>query len=242
MKKFTIVFPTRERVELLDRLLKSIQLNTNNLDAIEVIIAVDTDDHKSKLYYNSRGVKYGFVKLFVVKRSLNFSRDYYNFLAAQGTGRWIIACNDDAEFATKDWDVMAEYTLNKYIGDTANVVYGWIDDDFKESNRAAGHGKYCCFPLIGREGFNALGYVFPPSIPTWGADIWMCRLYNTIDRAVVLPIQIKHLCHHNQTREQDHISKRIAQNQVDFDITPRYSEVNSLLEALRTKDATNVKS
>lgn len=235
-KKFTIVFPTRERIILLDKILNSIKLTTANSSEIEVLIAIDSDDVKTKLYFERH--YFDFVKVFHVKRSLNFSKDYYNFLARLGTGKYIIAVNDDAVFESAGWDIIAWDILEEYIGEGPNIVHGWIADGL-DGYRATGHGEYCCFPLIGREGFNALdGMIFPDRIPTWGADIWMRKIYDTIDRIVKIPITIRHYCHHNKTRDQDAISKRIANNQVPFDINPRYEEINALIAVLRKNKVT----
>ncbi len=225
---FTIVFPSRDRTGLLFNLLQSIKRNTTGLAYIEVLIAVDEDDKITQNFLVNN--KYGFVKMFVVPRSkdMNFSRDYYNFLAKQSKGRWIITANDDCVFETEGWDVIAYNVLK----DQPGVVYGWIQDGI-DGFRAQGHGNYCCFPLQGRAGFEALGYIFPPRIPNWGADIWAKGLYDQVDSVVEVPITLRHFCHHNQTRDQDAISKRIAMNQVPFDMKPSYQEVNALLGALR---------
>ena len=226
-KRFSIIFPSRDRHELVSKLLGSIAAMTFNIADIEVLIAIDDDDTKSENFLKNFGVP--FVQYFKVKRSLNFSQDYYTFLAKQSTGRWIITINDDCVFETPAWDVDAFNVLDQKPG----VIYGWIEDGLG-GFRAKGHGNYCCFPLQGRKGFEALGYIFPPRIPTWGADIWAKNLYDQIGSVVALPFTIRHFCHHNQTREQDHINKRIAHNQVPFDMRVTYEEINKLLQAKRT--------
>ena len=224
--KFSFVFPTRERPHLLKNLLDSFVKNTDNMEEIEVLIAVDNDDRDSFNFLCSAG--YPFVKVYQVSRSLNFSRDYYSFLATKSTGRWIITINDDCVMETPSWDTKAYEVLK----DKPGVVYGWIQDGI-DGYRARGHGNYCCFPLFGREGYEALGYIFPTRVPTWGADIWAKNLYDQINSVVEIPITLRHYCHHNKTREQDHISKRIANSQVPFDMRPTYDEVNKLLAAKR---------
>ncbi len=231
--KFSIVFPTRERTGLLCDLLTSIQKTTANISDVEVLIAVDVDDKATQksLRFNA----YPFVKVYECARSLNFSRDYYTMLAQQSKGRWIITANDDCRFETQNWDKIAYETLK----DQSGIVYGWIQDGI-DGFRAKGHGNYCCFPLQGRAGFEALGYIFPERVPTWGADIWAKNLYDQVDSVVDIPITLRHFCHHNLTREQDAISKRIAMNQVPFDMTPTYEEINKLLLALRKEQKAKV--
>ena len=224
--KFSIIFPSRDRQDLLLKMLQSLTHNTTHLDQIEVLIAVDHDDKKTFKFLCDLSLP--FVKIYQVMRSLNFSRDYYNFLAKESKGRWIITANDDCVMETPHWDDLAYDVLK----DKPGVIYGWIEDRLG-GFRANGHGNYCCFPLQGRAGFEALGYIFPTRVPTWGADIWAKNLYDQIGSCVKLPITLRHDCHHNKTREQDHISKRIAHNQVPFDMRPTYEEINKLIEAMK---------
>jgi hypothetical protein len=191
-----------------------------------VLLAVDEDDSITRNFLLSS--HFNFVKVFYVKRSLNFSQDYYTFLAKQSTGRWIITVNDDCQVETEGYDEK----IYEALKDRSGVVYGWSEDGIGEF-RAHGHGNYCCFPLQGRAGFEALGYIFPPRLPTWGADIWAKCLYDQLQAVVTLPITIRHYCHHNGTREQDEISKRIQNHQIQFDMRPSYDEVNRLLKAKR---------
>ncbi len=238
---FSIVLPSRERPALLRTLLDSIALTTKDIENVEVLIAIDEDDTVNKEFFAQN--KWGFVQVFEVKRSLNFSRDYYNFLARKTTGKWIIACNDDATFFTPHWDFIAAKVLNEFVGKGPNVVHGWIQDNLGKW-RAPGHGDYCCFPLFGRDGFEAMGQrVFPDRIPTWGADIWTKKLYDHVERVVHLPMTIDHACHHNFTREQDAVSRRIMENQVPFDVEPTYDEINCLIRAMRpVKEQANASS
>lgn len=227
-KKFSFVFPTRERPDLLGKFIGSVYEMTKNLDDVEVLIAVDMDDHITHAYLQERP-DIPFLRVFPVERSLNFSRDYYSYLASHSTGEYIITANDDCVIETPNWDVIAYETLKIHGG----VVYGWMED-LLGKHRAKYFGNYCCFPLFGRAGYEALGYIFPERIPTWGADIWAHDLYEQIGAVVEIPVTFAHYCHHNETREQDAISKRIAENQVAYSCTPTYDEINKLLRALRS--------
>lgn len=224
--KFSIILPTRERPELLKRLLDSICVTSQDCSELEVLLAVDSDDSITWEFLNSNN--YHFVKPFEVQRSLNFSQDYYSFLGKQAKGRWVIVCNDDAVFETPQWDVLAYEVLK----DKPSIVYGWSEDGIGEF-RAKGHGVYCCFPLFGRGGIEALGCVFPSRIPTWGADIWARMIYDHVQSIVTLPITIRHYCFHNNTRPADKINSRIQNSQVLYDIRPKYEEVNVLLGVLK---------
>jgi len=228
---FSIVFPSRDHHILLTNLLASISTNTKDINRTEVLVAIDDDDQAMQEFVRTHD--YTFVKFFTVPRSLNFSRDYYTYLYKQSRGKWIIACNDDAEFITQEWDVKAKAALEAYIKTGHNIVYGWIED-MLGPYRLTQFGNYCCFPLIGRDGIEALGGVFPERIPTWGADIFIEQLYRNLGRIIKLPIVIKHISVHNKLRAPDAIHQRIAQNQVPCSVNPTPQEINALIMALRS--------
>lgn len=222
---FSIIFPSRERIILLQKLLESIKRTTVDLEAIEVLIAVDNDDEETKkvLYQWN----YSFVKYFEVSRSSNFSRDYYNFLYEKSKGKWIIAINDDAEFMTERWDVKAITVLNKFIDGGQNIVYGWIEDMLGDA-RSTYIANYSCWPLLGRDGIKAVGHFFPTRINAWGADIWVAKLYDKVQKTVHIPMTIKHICHHNGTRKQDDINKRVSVISGNYSVEPTLNELEAL--------------
>lgn len=236
-KKFSIIFPTRERPKLLDQLLSSICTTTACLDDVEVLIAYDKDDEATKQYIRRCGWK--FPVWIECERSLNFSRDYYSKLAKMSRGQWLMIINDDTKFKTPDWDMKAGAVLSAYVGIGPNVVYGWVEDELGR-NRLTEFNNYTCFPILGWEGVQALGFVFPERIPMWGADIWCRDLYGEVDRVVKVPITIAHICHHNKTREQDHVNKRVQANSHQATpavMQPTYDEINKILQALESKNA-----
>lgn len=224
--KFSIIFPTRERTKLLKSFLDSIYKNTYCIEEIEVLIAIDEDDVTDYSFLT----EYKFLQSFSVKRSLNFSQDYYNFLASKSKGSWIITANDDCMCETKNWDHTVYNILKVHNG----VVYGFIEDGLG-GFRVRGQREYCCFPLFGRIGYEALGYVFPGRIPTWGADIWAANLYHQVSSVVKLPITFRHYSYHNRSRQQDHISRRIASNQIFYSVRPGREEMEKLLNAMNKK-------
>lgn len=228
---FSIVFPTRERTELLENLLKSIAKNTTDLKNIEIRIAYDIDDQATADFILAKKFPELPITWVCGTRSLNFSRDYYTSLALSTSGKWVVVINDDTEFRTPGWDTIAAKALQDAIGDGPNVMYGWVEDNLGKA-RAMQFNNYTCFPILGRAGIDALGYVFPERIPLWGADIWCRYLYGHVKRVAEVPITIAHICHHNGTRPQDHINKRIQANTPPVPMTPTAEEINKLLRIL----------
>ena len=95
-------------------------------------------------------------------RQNNLTTGYYDRLAKLSTGRYIQVLNDDCIFVTEHWDVLALNEISK-IPWPDRIFYGRVADDLGCA--------YACFPLLSRELFNALGWVFHPEFPGWGADI-----------------------------------------------------------------------
>ena len=231
-KKFSIIFPTRERPELLNGILRSIYATTKNIDDVEIFISYDFDDSVTKAIIPA----WPGVNWVECARSLNFSRDYYNKMGRMTEGKYIIVCNDDAVFESPEWDKLAEEEILRRTSGKDSVFMGWIEDGLGEA-RAKGIGQYCCFPLVGRDGFLAHGFIFPERLPTWGADCWMAQVYGIIGRIYRLPITIRHLTPHNGTRPVDYVQQRIRDNQVPFDMNPSSTEIRALKEAIRKKAA-----
>jgi len=232
---FSIILPSRDRQRLLTNLLRSIEKNTGYLNKVEVLVAYDNDDGAMESYAYWAKENIGpWVKFYDVPRSSNFSKDYYTYLYNQSSGRWVIACNDDAEFITPNWDIEAKKALGDYIKSGPNVVYGWIEDELGTS-RMTQFGDYCCFPLLGRDGVDSLGYYFSDAVPIWGADIWLQKLYKNVSKVCKIPFTIKHISHHNGLREQDELNKRLASinAKIQCSMQPTYEEINNLICAIK---------
>jgi glycosyltransferase involved in cell wall biosynthesis len=226
---FSIILPSRERPELLKSFIQSIEKTTEDFDNIEVLIALDECDKHTDYKFLE---EYEYVLVFRVRRSANFSKDYYNFLASQSIGNWIICANDDSEFKTDGWDNLALGVLES----RPNIVYGFIEDGM-DGYRVAKYDPYCSFPLIGRKGYETLGYIFPDRIPIWGANLWVKYLYEELNSWVKLPIKIQHLTHRNKTRSIDHINEQITRKYMFVLPDPTRLEFEKLRIALEQEKA-----
>lgn len=224
--KISLIFPSRGRVQLLRRLLESIEKTTRRGDGVEVLVAVDRDDAETMMVvdcFSGVGVA---VRGYWVDRSVNFSRDYYNFLYGKSVGRWVMAINDDAVFETDGWDEVVRESLAG-----RDVVYGVIEDCLGDAKLPT-MGEYSCWPLLGRGGVDVLGYFFPERIPTWGADIWAAKLYRRAGAVVPVPVVIRHVCHHNGLRERDEINVRVGNNAGVYSAEPTGDEVGKIMRAI----------
>ena len=125
---FSLIFPTRERPELLTNLLQSLDDNTSNKKEVEILIAKDKCDETDVWSIVKKFDKLN-ISVYEVDRSTNFSRDYYNFLARQSSGNFIWALNDDVEFPQKFWDITLNSELELYLRNKPDrIVYCMTGD------------------------------------------------------------------------------------------------------------------
>jgi hypothetical protein len=200
---FSILLASRERVPLLTKFLQSLKENTKYIGAIEVLIGIDHDDKETCLSEEDLVIRFPFVRFFRRHRSKFLNKDYLNWLFQFSHGKYVMACNDDVEVKTKDWDEIAINTLEKYLSDKVDgIVYGYVEDGLNDR-----HGMgYCCFPLFSRRAIQAVGWVLPPVFRSWNADIAAWRVYSSIERICAIPVLFDHISYHTGKRSRDQIS------------------------------------
>lgn len=185
---FSLFLPTRGRKKLLTELLTS--LKETVVGEVEVLIALDTDDKSPELHI------YPNTRYFRVKRSDNFSRDYYNYLASKSRGKYLVGINDDCEFLTYGWDVKSEEEIEEFLKDKPDrLLYGIFD--------TLDGSEIAWFPVMTRETYETLGYYCNELFPTNGADRNLKKVF-TIPRQLKLSSQVLHKQH------KDELSMRIC--------------------------------
>jgi hypothetical protein len=199
---FSLILPSRERINLLENLLESLLKNTSDIDNIEVWIAFDWDDSQSVKNIKKLSNKFTFTQFLVTDRQNNLSDGYYNRLAKISNGKFVQVLNDDCQIVTNSWDekaikVLSEY--QKFISD--GILYGKAQDE--------GIG-YSCFPLLSRQAIEAMGWFFHPEMTAWGADIHLHEVYSKVNRVIDLPYKVDHISHHTGKRDRDNVNYRLS--------------------------------
>jgi len=205
---FSIILASRERLELLSSLIDSIHNNTKDIEKVEVLVGIDNDDSISQKAALHLPKTYPFSHFFSRNRSSNLNNDYLNWISGSyAKGKYFIICNDDSRFQTKNWDEIIINKLENYLSDKPDrIAYGFMSDSLL--NR---HGMgYCCFPLITKEAFDALGFSMPPEYNSWNADIALWQIYSSINRICDLSeVTIDHISYHAGKRDPDHINNHV---------------------------------
>lgn len=202
---WSLVFPTRERLELLEGMLRSIMETAFDINRVEAVIYVDDNDPVTVPALNYLRLAYPFAHFNVGPRRANFSIFYYTQPALGSTGRNVMALNDDTRFITHHWDKIGAEAMDEARARWKDGIFmGKCDDGLKAS--------YPCFPVLSREALQALGWVFHPEFTTWGADIHLHKVMSDpcVGRVIDLPFSVEHICHHTMKREQDHVNRRMA--------------------------------
>lgn len=176
--KFSLILPTRNNIEGLKKMFKSIEDTAFYLPNVEVLLAVDLDDPQYEEIKNIE-TKVNF-QTYRREQSTYFPRDYYNWLALMCDGDAIQAFNDDACYETPCWDeIIAKKVKGKDI---------WFAD-IHDTTRP----HYPCFPMVSRKAYERLGFILHPQIHNWPSD---GKIYEVYDKAGVIvnchDVKIKH--------------------------------------------------
>tara|TARA_R110000751_G_scaffold245503_1_gene345486 strand:+ start:8636 stop:9556 length:921 start_codon:yes stop_codon:yes gene_type:complete len=190
----SIIVPTRDNIENLeDGFLKSVIINTNNINNIELVFVVDEDDKKTiDFLSNNQALKeLTFLQILKRKRSNNITEDYYNYGAKKSYGFFVMPGADDIQIDTPNYDLILIKTREGMIKTEGRYTkHFFLIKTFGEGN--VGGDGYCCFPILTRDSVNLLGYFLaPPSVPAWGADWFIDKIYTVLNKVAATHPNIK---------------------------------------------------
>lgn len=148
----SVLLPTRQRVSLVERSVKTLLDNADNPSDIEILIAYDNNDLDSRVYFESLdwhnlifdyGASY---KTFKTNPwGYNGLHNYYNLLAAHSTGDWLMIWNDDAIMQSCAWDTEIKAHTG-FIG-----MLHMVTENYRE--------KFALFPIIPQVWIKIFGCV-----------------------------------------------------------------------------------
>ena len=161
---FSLLLPTRGRVEMLRRLFDSIVEHTHRLDQLEICLCLDEDDPESLAVEDERLE----IKKAVIPKGLHMGE--MNRAAYEvSTGRYVMIFNDDIILRTKGWDILVREILEHLPDDIALIHVN--DLLFRE--------KLCTFPLVSRAACEAID-ICPPSYHRYQIDDHIYDTYNLL--------------------------------------------------------------
>ena len=183
---FTIMIPTRKRINHLKLCLESIFSTVSNPNNIEIRLAIDEDDTYTKRQIKSIISSYKNIFIHERNRGVSQADDYFNWMALRFCkGKYLIGGTDDGLMRTKDWDINSYERLENFLKDKPDgIVCGILDDGEQKIQKCTWFT--CDYPVISKVATNVLGFYFDWHFPRYGSDLDITKTYNAINRIVDL--------------------------------------------------------
>ena len=166
MSLFSLLIPTRQRVDLINRLFQSIVNTTASTENLEIILGIDNDDNGSKaISHDVLQIKKVILPAGATMGALN--RACFD----ASSGRYVMLMNDDVILRTKNWDKILYSTASLYKDD---IVLIHVNDLlFRE--------KLCTFPILSRKACLQIG-ICPSQYRRYRIDDHIYDVYNLLAR------------------------------------------------------------
>jgi len=177
--RIAILLPTRGRTAALDRSLIGLLEKAADLDKIQVLLGLDSDDTVGIAHFQEKlqpkldnmGVHYTAMSF----DPMGYSRlhDYVNTLALASSADWMFFWNDDAVMETKDWDLEIE----KYTGQFKLLAVHTHHDH-----------PYSIFPIVPRAWLDLIGHLSLHSMN----DAWLSQNAYCVDIYQRIDVHVLH--------------------------------------------------
>ena len=146
----SVMLPTRQRVQLLERTVRSLLEKAANPKLIEITVAYDEDDIETHKYLNSSAWQ-GLLDTFGATSQIHRTpawgygelHNYYNLLAKSANGKWLLLWNDDCIMITEDWDNQVKENID-FVG-----MLHMVTEKFRS--------ELALFPLVPRVWIDIFG-------------------------------------------------------------------------------------
>ena len=176
--RIAILLPTRGRTAALDRSLIGLLEQADDLDSIQLLLGLDTDDtvgiehfqNKLQPRLDAMGVDYTAMTF----DPLGYGRlhDYVNTLAKNSSADWMFFWNDDAIMETQGWD----QRITEHTGEFKLLAVHTHQDH-----------PYSIFPIVPRAWLDVIGHLSLHSMnDAWLSQNAYCiNIYERIDVHVI---------------------------------------------------------
>jgi glycosyltransferase involved in cell wall biosynthesis len=175
----SVLLPTRNRVNLVNRSVESLLSKSSDPSRVEILVAYDEDDLVSQEYFNGSawesliGVAHNQVCCCPLWGYSGLNR-YYTTMAKQARGRWFMVWNDDAVMLTEGWD---QHLANNqdFIG-----LLHMETENFKKN--------LTLFPLIPKVWLDLFGELSQHQLN----DSWIQDICHEADAVREIPVTVFH--------------------------------------------------
>jgi hypothetical protein len=177
--KIAILLPTRGRTEALDRSLIGLLELADDLDSIQLLLGLDTDDAVGIAHFqdelqprlDAMGVDYTAMTF----NPIGYGRlnEYINELAKNSSADWLFFWNDDAIMETQGWD----QRITEHTGEFKLLAVHTHQDH-----------PYSIFPIVPREWLDVIGHLSLHSM----TDAWLSQIAYCVDIWERININVVH--------------------------------------------------
>ena len=177
--KIAIILPTRGRTATLTRSLVGLLEKAADLDSIQVLLGLDTDDTVGLTHFeeslqpqlDEMGVTYTAMTF----KPLGYSRlnEYINTLSKNSDADWIFFWNDDALMESQNWDL----EIVKHTGEFKLLAVHTHQDH-----------PYSIFPIVPRAWLDLVGHLSLHSM----TDAWLSQIAYCVDIWERIDVNVVH--------------------------------------------------
>lgn len=166
-KLISVIFPTRKRIQLLEKSIQSIISSTDDFSKVEILIGVDDDDIETQEYLKTKSYPIEMIFKVYPRYSYRHLNIYVNELSKISTGELLMLWNDDAVIVTPHWDTIIE---NVYRNEKKPIAVYQVPNNH----------HLTIFPIISRSIYENWGF-FSDQTHTDSFIEWICwGFYKTI--------------------------------------------------------------
>jgi hypothetical protein len=178
----SVLLPTRGRKSQLTYSVDTLMSNAADPDQVEILCAIDPDDEDTALRCKTLAEFYApSFTAWTAPERFGYQRihEYYNFLASEATGEWLMLWNDDAVMETKGWDTIVGQSC---AGVVKNKVL------FMDAIYPCLGQRGNILPIWPRAWYQSLGYVSrSPNV-----DVWISELGRRLRVEERIPVRAVH--------------------------------------------------
>mgnify|MGYP003135454150 CR=1 FL=1 len=176
MFDISILCPTKNRCEGLERMWLSALDTADAPTSIELVLYIEKDDHASLNQVKQFEEKYGNQVLKIVSSKDVIYSDLHNICCQHSTADIFLCAADDLIFRTQSWDSVVK---NIFIESNDKIMYVYPNDGHWGEELGT-HG------FFHKRWYNTLGYISPPFFTVDYADNYIMDVSRSLNRAIYL--------------------------------------------------------
>ena len=177
--RIAVLLPTRGRTEALDRSLIGLLELADDLDSIQLLLGLDTDDavgiehFQNKLQPKLDDMEVDYTAMTFEPIGYGRLNEYINKLAENSSADWLFFWNDDAVMETQGWD----QRITEHTGEFKLLAVHTHNDH-----------PYSIFPIVPRAWLDVIGHLSLHSM----TDAWLSQIAYCIDVWERIEIDVVH--------------------------------------------------